>query len=281
MNNHRVKLTFCVIWLCSLILSGCGKNQNMESAKKMSEADKVMAVLETHYCTLQYPEEFVGTLLHKEVVEGSEAIEIFSMMNGEAELELFRLYFGSARIGEQIGFLKTQWGETSVSYTVCEYEDSEFTDENTKSQYYQLMDVLNDLLKSVQNGSTFSISGTVPDLGRRDAKLKYWTISVLENMYWEETVSENAYQVSFKGNIDSRQIEIYSISIGAVAYENVLGSWELNGSCLPVSVRTFENVVDASWTEEEINTYYNMLDTLNEAIQVIISCENFAEENQG
>lgn len=237
--------------------------------------------LSTKYCTIALPEEGKELLKHQEVVQGTIAVEIFSMLHDKTETELFRVYFGDANIGTFIGFLATESGDVPVSYDVCSYEQEFFQNEKTKELYYQMMDSFTVILDSIYSNSSFQEDDyTVPTEEQR-VSMKYWNVDVLEEIEWEEVEQKDLYRADFYAELHGERTLLYSISLGETETgDYTIGYFSVDGKYRPVWINVYALNITEAWEEEEITTGYRMLETLNAVTDVIIASSNYAEDIQ-
>lgn len=288
-NSHekmrRVSALLLVFSLC--LFAGCAdktaeqtaettasEEYTVEAVPETTDASEKIVQIETQHCTLQHSGVY-SELLHNEVIEEEISVEIFSMQNGESETELFRIYFGGEQMGESIGVLNTENGAINVSYTICSYEEDFFTDEQTMERYYMLMDALSEILTAIQNDPRFAAPGSMVFTEKQNVQLAHWNVVLLKNMGYDETAGDDRYQVTFYGVINDERVDLYSISIGSPEFENALGFYMLDETVSALSLHNYDLPVKDTWTEDNLNEIYTMLDTMNDVIQVIVSDENY------
>lgn len=248
-----------------------------ETVSAIEEVSEEFITVETAVCPLQFPAMYSELLHHMEVIQDDTIMEVFSMVQGETELELFRIYFSSEKTENDIGFIKTERGNKYITLSVCERSDEEFADAETREQYYSMMGSVDVVLSSIQNNSSFSKKGRV-EINIVDINLDYWSISVPDNMEWEEVSQDGSYFVTFYGNVNGEKIKLYAISVGEPELKSVLGNYTIDGIAKSVSVESYDLPVTDGWTEEAITELYTMMSTINDVIQVIMSSENFSAE---
>ena len=151
-------------WIC-LALAGvlvfsfaaCGKeNQEPLQAPEVTTTAPAVVLIETVYGSLAFPKELYADLHHTEVTEGPVAMEIFYMIGTEGEKELYRIYYADPQAGTNAGYLKTDSGEISVSYSLCIYEDEVFDNEDDRKLYSNMMDAFSVIMNSISDDERFS-----------------------------------------------------------------------------------------------------------------------------
>ena len=236
-----------------------------------------LVVIETAVCPLQFPAMYSELLNHVEVVEDDTVMEIFYMVQGDRELELFRIYFSSKETDNDLGFLKTENGNRYITLSICDRSDEEFDDSEIREQYYAMMGSIDTVLASIQNNGSFSKKGEV-EMDLADVSLKHWNISIPGNMEWEEASQDGNYHVTFYGNVNGEKLKLYEVSVGEPELKSVLGIYTIDGVSKLVSVENSELPVTDGWTEKAVTELYTMMATINDVINVIMSSENFSAE---
>lgn len=235
------------------------------------------ATIETAYLPVQFPEQYMENMEHREVTEGEAAMEIFTLTKEDTQLELFRIYFGDVQTGNPVGVLNMDGREIPVTLSVCEYRDDIFTDAETRDLYYDMMDGLNTVLSSIQNDSRFSNEEKII-VEKTDNQLSYWKVSLPQNMEWEELEAGENYVVTFYGNVNGEKVKLYAIAMGDTPLKNVLGTYMVDGAAKTVSVESYELPEVESWPQSSVTELYKMMETINDVIQTIMTSENFSDE---
>ena len=238
------------------------------------EAEKV---IQTQYMQLCVPEAKMEGVTHREVVQDTIAMEIFTLVSGETELELFRLYFGDGTMGTIVGYVTVEEEEIPVSYTISEYGD-DFPDEESKALYYQAMDLFSVVIDALYESENFSQTKHTEPVKDGVAAMKYWSVDLPENIIWEELVQEKLYCLNFYGTLHGERTALYSVGIGEMEADYTVGTFLVDGEERIVNVRIFDLPVTDQWNEEEISAGYRMLETVNDVIDAIMSSENFSEQ---
>jgi hypothetical protein len=298
MNKKKIAL-LVLTGLILVLMAACGQGRDVNpdetahAATQGSEAEEteiattpavqeedLYITIETRYLPLQLSMEHKDLIQHREVIEDDVAVEIFYMLTGEAEKELFRVYFGNEEIGDIIGTLETETGEIPVTASGCVYSPEDFADEEQLQLYYSMMGELNTVIQSIQNDSRFKAMDEIetPVVNTTETQLKHWKVSLPENMEVEETENGNVYQVDFYGLIAGEKLKLYTIYLGETQTDTVLGGYMINGEVQSLCVESFELVMEDYWSEQECTSAYTMLDSINNVIQTIVSSENFVAD---
>ena len=237
-------------------------------------------VVETQYAVLQYPAEFDGRLTAREVVQDSVSMVIFSAPMGEQEWELFRLYFNDEAVGVQSGYIVQGADEISVSYDVCLYEDEDFPGEDVKDQYYQNMEVFNHVMASIYDHPQYAREKYVAPVNSKDCRMKYWEVTIPENVQWQEETIGGLYRVDFYGEMYDEKVPLYSIGLGEMEADYTVGTFEIeSGELVPVCVKIYDLYGGDHWTDEDYNTAYRMMESVNDVIQEIMSSNRYSESD--
>lgn len=234
-------------------------------------------LVETQYLSVQIPADYGKDMVYREVTENGIAMEIFSMVLGEEQRELFRIYFGDTQTGNSFGILNVDGTDLSVTVSVCEYSDSAFADQEDQERYYTLMDSLNVVLEAIRNDSRFRNEEKVV-VETEEKQMSYWNFSLPEGMELEETQENGQYRITFFGNINGETHTLYRVAVGDETLRTVLGTYPMDGEQKPVSVESCDLPVTDGWEPATVTELYKMMDSINDVIQTIMESEGFREE---
>lgn len=299
--SKQIKLSTIlgVLLACMLMFTACGSDsaeqstetiyENVEQtvasqpteseyAETESDAAELQRKIETEYVQLSYSAKYQDVLIHQEIRSDPVTIEIFSMQAKDKTMELFRIYFGDETMGIMEGYLTVEGTEIPVCYSICQYNNEEFPNEETRALYLETMNCLNEIMHSLRDNSSFSEDKATEPVNVRDAVISYWTFSLPETMEYEELEQAEQYEIRFYGNVAGERIALYTVFLGEPVGSTQLGTYELDGINRIVSVENYPMVPKETWTEESIASYYMMMSTINDVLQVIMSNENFSEQ---
>ena len=235
-----------------------------------------MQTIETVYIPLQVSEKFMQDLIHREVMEGSVAMESFSMKSGDAVLELFQISFNNPHASNIMGNLKIGEDMIPVSVSVVEYAEEIFQNDDEVNRYYFMMDALTDILASIREHESFNDKNTT-NLEMRDTTASYWTFSLPAGMYLEETKANDDYTVDFYGMIGEQKFRLYTVAVSESTLNTVLGLYTTEVFTKPISIESYDLPDTSDWKQEDIAQLYTMMDTINDTIGVIVSSEQFEQ----
>lgn len=272
----RVRKCVCAVLVMTLALPlvSCGENKE-EPLQLPSDPTSAATSIETAYATLEFPQELFDDLRHTEVIDGDVVMEMFFMETAAGERELYRIYYADPQMGTLAGYLQTESGEISVSYSMSQYDDSVFETEEERRLYYSMMDAFSVIMNSIDSDERFSESRPQAAVGQREVKLRYWTITLPDNIQCEENDVNGTYQVNFYGEVSGERINLYMIGLGQMEADTTLGMYSVDGEQKPVTVSSVNLDLYESWPQEEQTKISKMMDSLNTVIQVIVSDENF------
>ncbi len=255
------------------------------------QAVKQPVTVEMKYASVQLPAEFSGSLTHERQQMESTVAEIFYMTVGSSKTELYRICFGDSEFGDNLGVLNTDDGRLQVTCAVSSYPKEyfgtiEFPDmdrdlaenndpERAEKLYASLMESFNMVLEVLYEDSRFEKHKAIEADRTADARLTYWTLPLPPGMEWEEQTEGGDYRADFYGQVAGEKILLYTVYLGESDSEIVLGSYLADGKRLPVSVASSELKQREGWTDEDMISAGNMMDTINDLILVITSDENF------
>lgn len=249
--------------LCGLI--GCGRDEAAETQPETTQAPPTEYPLEMKYLTVMYPAALEGVLQHRQETGDAAVAEIFSM----GDQELYRIFFGGTE-GELYGYLTVDGKALPVSFTVSEVQAED------QEAYGTMMDLLNAILQEVSSDSRYSSPQSGAALTYADSETRHWTVSLPDTMSWEEVEELGVYRVDYYGTVRGERIRLYTITLGETAPENQLGTLKVSGEKLPVGIISYGVQPGTGWTEEETNSLYVQLDTVNLVIQAIMQSKNFS-----
>ena len=270
MNTKKPQYILLILTLVLLaVLTGCGKDKQEEiplPETRPVETEPKDITLEMKYLTVEYPAALNDLLQHREEVDGAAVTEIFSL----EDQELYRITFGGSE-GEQFGYLTVDGQILPVCFTVSAVE---VTEEN-QDAYGAMMDLFNSILHTISSDSRYSKSGQ--SLNYEDAKTLHWTVSLPDVITWEEVEEIGVYRVDYYGEIRGEKIRLYTITLGETNPENPIGKLKVEGEWLPLGIISFGARPGEGWTEDEVNSLYIQMDTVNQVIQAIMENKNFSQ----
>lgn len=256
-----------------LTLTGCGKNG--DPLRPPTEPAEALVSIETKYGSLDFPKALYDKLRHTEVTDGSTAMETFYMIGAQGEKEIYRIYYADPQVGTLVGYLKTDSGEVSVSYTLCEYPEGTFADAEDQQLYHRMLDTFGVIMQSIHSDERFSETEHQEPVSDREVDLRYWKITLPENIQYTQTEEDGNYRVDFYAQVSGERIDLFMIGLGDLEAETTLGMYTVDGVQKPVVVKTYDLQGYDSWPQEEQITIHKMMEALNPIIQAIIEDENF------
>lgn len=268
-------ICLCITAILMIGLTGCG-NTRQEPLRAPTENTDTLVTIETAYGTLSFPEELVGNIRCIEVVEGRIAMNVFYMVTAEGERELYRIHYADDQVGTLMGYLTTDDGEISVSYSVCEYLEQDFANDEERRLYHSMMDAFSVILNSICSDPRFSEFRSLPSVADQEIGLRYWNVTLPENVQYSETEENGNYAVEFYGGVSGERIRLYRISLGESETGNVLGWYNVEGVRKPVMIQTYDLTAYELWPEEDYAAVCRMMDTINNVILAITQSEQFS-----
>lgn len=244
------------------------------TVEETAESEKT---IETAYLPVQISGEYVQNLEHRRVTEDSRAMEIFTMVKDNTEVELFRIYFDEEETGSYLGSLEVDGEEIPVTLEVPEYSDEMFADEESRTVYYELMDTLNGVVETIQQDDRFSSNEKIP-VQTEETQLSYWNFTLPAGMEQEESTEAGNYLATFYGNVNGSRYKLYSVALGEVTLRTVLGTYSVNGVPCTVSVESEELPVTDGWPDNAVLELYKMMESINDVIQTIMQSEGFSNQ---
>ena len=260
-----------VVFLTSIVLTACSTAERDNLIGNQTAYADIL--VETKYAPLTYPKEYEGKLTTKEVVQNGVSVVIFNAIVAEENRELFRIYFNDESMGALFGYITHGSDEIPVSYDVAEYEDDIFKTEDMKKDYYSLMDAFQAVIDSIYANPQFRTERREIPVEDRVASMKYWEVTIPDNVYWEEFESEVVYRVDFYGFAEDDRVELYSVGFGIMDSDYSIGSFSVNGETHEILVRIHDIPEEYLVDESDRNKIYRMLESVNSVVDAIMAEE--------
>lgn len=242
--------------------------------------------IKTTYVTLKYPKDYKKYLQHREILEGSDAIEVFSMVSDGVEAELFRLSFTAAEPESVEGYLLTDNGMLYISLEPNAdgvdlsslMQDGEETDKSRKveSIYYAMMGGMGQVLESVQEDSRYSIVKEVAKNDKRTDTVLNWKVSLPKAITWQTSEDDGIQEAVFRAAVGEKEITLYTVALEDIATENAVGQYTRQGQTKYVTVTISDLDAQDPLTEDELAAVHLLMDSVNDVLQVISSDANFS-----
>ena len=237
--------------------------------------EKAPVALRTSYSTLEFPGQYADALKHAETVEDGVTTEVFSMIRGDEEIELFRICFGEAGKGTVEGYLNLDSGAIPVSVVVENSDQAEALDEEAVEQYYSMMDALNVVLDSLYRDERFSRKPAAAESETQN-QLAYWSFSLPADLVCEESAEDDQYHVSFSYIFKDEKILLYTVYLGGPERGSLIGYYNADAEEKPIYLEISEAVQQDAVPEEAQSSVYAMMDTITHVVDTITSDEYFS-----
>ena len=109
----------------------------------------------TPYCELKYPGRWKDQMEVKELTENDTLSYVFYALVEEKQYELYTVHFGDSEYGDLFGYISFD-GEDIPVYIDCHtITDSDALPEAELSQYYSMMEGINDVVQSISSTSGY------------------------------------------------------------------------------------------------------------------------------
>lgn len=238
------------------------------------------AKINTPYIDLLVPEELKDVITSDESTYGSVYTRAFYMHYGEIELPLWRIDFGDANMGDWVGMLKTDNGDTPVVMTAFAASEEELAalDEEGYKLFNDCMQAYSVMLDGIIADPRFSPDRPLAVGEDTSVKLTYWTVTLPDTMKVSESTEGGNYEAVFSAEVVGEMVRLYRVCIGENQAESLLGYYEVDGVKKPVSVGNFDLVERDSWSEDDYAAAYRMMDTINHVIDTIMQSKQFSTE---
>lgn len=107
--------------------------------------------------------------------------------------------------------------------------------------------------------------------------MRFWSLTLPDNVMWEESETNGVYRVDFYGMIEDKRIDLYFVGLGEMEADTKLGYFTVDGVQMPIMVGNSELVAFDSWSKEDQRVIYDMMDSINLVIQQIVACDQYSD----
>jgi hypothetical protein len=123
---------------------------------------------------------------------------------------------------------------------LSDYADG-FENEEERILYSQLADAFSTMLNSLYEDPRFSETKYVAPVDSGEIKLKYWKLSVPQNVQCEESGQGAGYRAEFFGLVNNTRIPLYALYLGdAENPEDTLGTYTADGQALGLNIIVYD-----------------------------------------
>ena len=244
--------------------------------------------LKTTYLTLKYPKEYAKYLTYEELQNGTDTEIVFSMTYEEIEAELFRLSITAEMPDEYVGYLTLDNHSMYVSMDAAGLNPNIFAElqtdealqkrEEMEALYYSMLDGMSTVVQSLYSDKKFSTAKGISESEKQDKSMAYWKLSLPVAMVVDEMEENGVYCATFFGDIGGKTVKLYTISLGDAEAEACIGWYVVNGENRVLSVKTYDLATQEELSDEQRETAYAMMDTINDVLQTIRQDENFHDQ---
>ena len=273
-----VVLALAVVVL-GILLNSAGKEEKLPAASQEGQsqtpAEPETMTLETSHGAVRIDAALAEVLRYEEQKSGGRITEIYTLVLGGTEKEVFRICFGDETQGDLIGYL----GDRAVTVLVTPYGEADFQSAQEQQTYERVMDLLNLILESVYGSSDF-VSDLTPEaepVQTQQAVLTYWTVELPMGMRWEESTADGQYKAEFYGAVSGEEYLLYTVTLGGEVADP-LGAYLVDGTAMVLGITVNNASSQMAYTEDgSMEAYGTMMDTVNGVLQVIEASENYIE----
>lgn len=235
-------------------------------------------IIQSQYVDWSIPSECMTFLKYENEVNGNVVSDMFNMQVGAEEVPIFRFDFGDENAGDWLGLLTVDGVKIPVVYTVFVTSDEELSalGDSAADRYYMLMDVFNELVQDLNENTAFT-SERLLDVGEdREIEMTYWDVTLPGKVTVQEINEDGDYEAIFSGEVVGEMVLLYHVTIGNEQSGTFQGYFELDGVKKAVYAEAYELGERATWTENDYETAYCMMDTINEVLAQIRSNKHYS-----
>ncbi|MBP3371356.1 MAG: hypothetical protein J6L88_02395, partial [Clostridia bacterium] len=235
--------------------------------------------IRSSYVTVDVPRELRDDLACWEETDGAVTHQIFALENDGNPLEVFRIVYGDASVGQLQGYLHTDAGAVPVTLVIADYESIEFPlgedIEDIRPTYFSIMENIGVVLESIRADKRYSVSNTALAEQTHALKLSYFKVTIPAAIQCREAETESGYEATFYATIGGNEVVLYRIVIGDTDEGNCIGLWKLNGESRPVYVQTIDPDVMDSLPEADQATVAVLMESINDVVQTVTGSKDF------
>lgn len=244
-----------------------------------TESEKLTLKIQTPYIDLQLPLELEEIITNDESTYGEIYTCGFYMNYGGEEVPLWRVDFGDAKSADWIGRLVTDAGDVPVAMTGFAITDAELAalGEEGSLLYGECMQAYSVMLEGIMADSRFTTERALAIGEDTNVKLQHWTVTLPNKITVQESSNSGIYEAVFTGEIVGEAVQLYRIRIGGEQIGSQLGYFTIDGVKKPLYIESFALEERDSWTLDDYETAYRMMDTINDVIKAITSSKNYSE----
>ena len=235
--------------------------------------------VQTPYIDLVLPLELEGLVTSDESTYGTTYTRAFYLRYGDAEVPLWRVDFGDPNAGDWVGILKTDQGEVPVVTTIFAADDADLQALGTEGFriYGECMQSYSVMVDGIMADPRFVAERPLAIGEDTEVKLAYWTVTLPGKMQVQETTEGGNYEAVFSGEVVGETVLLYRVCIGESQTGSQLGYFAIDGVKKPVFVESYTLAERESWDEDDYETAYRMMDTINDVIEQITSSKSYSE----
>ena len=162
-QRNLILMIGCVVLLILIVIAlKLGNKNDTSIAEKVvgSEDNAIkagaMMEIDTPYGYLKYPQKFEKWIDIADTSDADElAITFYTSVTGD-EVKMFTVCFGDEDKGEFIGYVTENDTKIPVTIEVFQEEIDDNISEDKMETYYDMVDGVNEILKSIMNFETYT-----------------------------------------------------------------------------------------------------------------------------
>lgn len=294
--------------IAAVVLTGCGGNRaetepagtlpaaqtetsgpTMQEQTGPTQALETIAApaedlaIETPYCTLYYPGDWVPFLTVEKTEGEIYSVKFTATLEGEKLQELFTIRFGSR--DDAVGAIRTPEGEqVPISLDIADIQPDDSWSDTDINIAFNMQEALNDVMAvlpleelsqapAAQSG-TPSQEETVPAETLPPEMAEDMAIDTPHGELhypskWADDLTTridemNGYTVAFYCSMEGHEdVYLFAVHFGGGQGSYVKTVWDGNGNSVDIRLSVTELSLDDTWTQEESDVAYAMQEDLN------------------
>ncbi len=145
-----------VLWCTWPSVEEAPSPNSPEAPLVTADPERKMMEITTPYGVVQYPEEYRAALVHEGNQNEAVYTHTFSMVRGEAHIELFALHIGDEEQGTWIGWVDANGTQLPITVTSTAIASDDTWSDADTDQFASMQMAINDVIASVQKWKGFS-----------------------------------------------------------------------------------------------------------------------------
>lgn len=241
-----------------------------DTSLMLPEQEEAPMEVSTPFGTLYYPGQWDDQVWAEFTQDGEGGNVTFYGVVGGENVMLFQVTFGSA--GEEaahVGYVQGNEGSVEISVEMFEPENPEDWNETDLDTVAAMQEGINELLSDLKQSSDFTAE-PVTSGQEEDVTVSTPYGDLFVPAQWQDQMDAytedrgSGYAVTFVGTVGEHEETLFTVLFNADMDDSLpVGTLNVNGESVSVSVKFEEILMDDAWTAEEADTISAMQESIN------------------